>query len=90
MAAVQLRVRKPGRPKKPIPRAAFLDADHDGLLDLYVCRYGHWTLDTNTRCGDRESGRRVFCSPLTVEAADGKTAEIPLDKVKKANLKFEW
>lgn len=29
-------------------------------------------------------------SVLTVEAADGKTAEIPLDKVKKANLKFEW
>jgi ribosome maturation factor RimP len=27
---------------------------------------------------------------LTVEAADGKTAQIPLDKVKKANLKFEW
>jgi ribosome maturation factor RimP len=27
---------------------------------------------------------------LTVEAADGKTAQIPMDKVKKANLKFEW
>lgn len=27
---------------------------------------------------------------LTVEAANGKTAQIPLDKVKKANLKFEW
>ncbi|MFN0103531.1 MAG: ribosome maturation factor RimP [Bryobacteraceae bacterium] len=27
---------------------------------------------------------------LTVEAADGKTARIPLDNVKKANLKFEW
>lgn len=27
---------------------------------------------------------------LTVETADGKTARIPLDKVKKANLKFEW
>jgi hypothetical protein len=25
-----------------------------------------------------------------VETADGKTARIPLDKVKKANLKFEW
>ena len=27
---------------------------------------------------------------LTVEAANGKTAQIPMDKVKKANLKFEW
>lgn len=27
---------------------------------------------------------------LTVETADGKTAQLPLDKVKKANLKFEW
>jgi ribosome maturation factor RimP len=27
---------------------------------------------------------------LTVESADGKTAQFPLDKVKKANLKFEW
>lgn len=27
---------------------------------------------------------------LMVEAADGKSAQIPLDKVKKANLKFEW
>jgi ribosome maturation factor RimP len=27
---------------------------------------------------------------LTVETADGKTAQIPLDRVKKANLKFEW
>ncbi|MBI2685128.1 MAG: ribosome maturation factor RimP [Acidobacteria bacterium] len=27
---------------------------------------------------------------LTVETADGKTAQISLDRVKKANLKFEW
>lgn len=27
---------------------------------------------------------------LSVESADGRTAEIPLEHVKKANLKFEW
>jgi ribosome maturation factor RimP len=27
---------------------------------------------------------------LTVESAEGKTAQIPLSQVKKANLKFEW
>ncbi|HEU0120786.1 MAG TPA: ribosome maturation factor RimP [Bryobacteraceae bacterium] len=27
---------------------------------------------------------------LTVESSEGKTAQIPLEKVKKANLKFEW
>jgi hypothetical protein len=47
--------------------AAFLDADGDGLLDLYVCHYGSWSLDDNPFCGDASRGRRVFCSPLTVE-----------------------
>jgi len=47
--------------------AAFADTDGDGFLDLYVCRYGKWTLENNPYCGDRQKGRRVFCSPLTVE-----------------------
>ena len=33
-------------------RAAFLDYDGDGLLDLYVCHYD-LTLETNRYCGDQ-------------------------------------
>lgn len=47
--------------------AAFFDADLDGLLDLYVCHYGSWSLDDNPFCGDASGNVRVFCSPLTVE-----------------------
>lgn len=47
--------------------AAFFDADGDGLLDLYVCHYGSWSLDDNPFCGDASGNVRVFCSPLTVE-----------------------
>lgn len=32
----------------------------------------------------------ISAGVLTVEAAGGELAQIPLDKVKKANLKFEW
>lgn len=46
--------------------AVFLDYDADGLLDVYSGNYGHWSLETNIFCGDRENGLRMFCSPTTV------------------------
>lgn len=48
--------------------AAFVDFDNDGLPDLYVCNYGHWTPEENPFCGDRERNVRIFCSPRTLEA----------------------
>ncbi|TXT28094.1 MAG: ASPIC/UnbV domain-containing protein [Planctomycetota bacterium] len=50
--------------------AACLDFDHDGLLDLYVCNYGKWTLETNPYCGDRVRGIRIVCSPRSIEPVD--------------------
>lgn len=47
---------------------AFLDFNNDGLSDLYVCNYAKWSLETNTFCGNREKGVRLFCSPRSVEA----------------------
>lgn len=47
--------------------SAFLDADGDGLLDLYVCNYAKWTPETNAYCGDPGKGVRIYCSPRSVE-----------------------
>lgn len=49
--------------------AAFLDADNDGLLDLYVANYAVWSMETNQYCGDRARGVRTFCGPTTVDPA---------------------
>jgi enediyne biosynthesis protein E4 len=50
--------------------AAFLDADNDGLLDLYVCNYAKWTWETRRWCGDNVRNIREYCSPHSVEADD--------------------
>jgi hypothetical protein len=50
--------------------AAFLDYDNDGRLDLYVSRYGHWSLDgPRPFCGDRARNIRTICSPTLIEPA---------------------
>lgn len=45
--------------------ACWLDADNDGLLDLFVTHYFRWTLKDNgdDYCGERKPGRRTYCTP---------------------------
>ena len=45
--------------------ACWLDADNDGLLDLFVTRYFRWTFKDNTDdyCGEKKPGYRTYCTP---------------------------
>jgi hypothetical protein len=42
--------------------AAWVDLDNDGLLDLVVLRYVHWSFD-DVWCGEHREGYRAYCHP---------------------------
>jgi hypothetical protein len=45
--------------------ACWVDADNDGLLDLFVTHYFQWSFKDNADdyCGERKPGRRTYCTP---------------------------
>jgi hypothetical protein len=57
--------------------AAFLDADHDGRLDLFVARYMRWRFGANPWCSAAynpfpersQTGPRAYCHPDLFEGA---------------------
>ncbi|MGV3722631.1 MAG: CRTAC1 family protein [Actinomycetota bacterium] len=42
--------------------AAWTDFDHDGKLDLFICRYVDWSPETDQPCHSK-SGQRTYCGP---------------------------
>ena len=48
--------------------AAYLDADLDGDLDLFVVDYVQYDPDYNPWCGRRDLGLRLYCDPLEFPA----------------------
>jgi hypothetical protein len=47
--------------------AAWLDYDHDGRLDLFVCRYVRWSPKTDVAC-KTATGARTYCGPVQYTA----------------------
>ena len=46
----------------------FVDYNMDGNLDIYVCNYGLWTMETNKVCGNSNQDFRRFCGPETISS----------------------
>ena len=46
---------------------AWFDYNNDGLLDLFVVNYAHWSIDENRFCGDASRNVRVYCHPMYFE-----------------------
>ena len=42
---------------------AWLDYDHDGLIDLVIANYVDWTPESNIYCGETRPGYRSYCHP---------------------------
>ena len=43
--------------------AAWIDYDHDGLLDLVIANYVDWSPENNIYCGEQRPGYRSYCHP---------------------------
>lgn len=46
--------------------AVFFDQDNDGLQDLYVCNYGHWSVESNPECA-ADDGRNMYCANTAID-----------------------
>ena len=46
--------------------ATFCDYDKDGIPDLFVCNYVHWTPETDVFCTSR-GGQKSYCAPNNFE-----------------------
>jgi hypothetical protein len=51
--------------------ATFLDFDRDGWLDLFVCRYVHFTIANNVECKNSRNGTD-YCGPEVYPAESGR------------------